>query len=102
MRESLSHTGPQNGRPKFPHGASRAYILSRAIGVGLTKTEPTAARLLLEAKESTAVARANVDVAHAEIAARLAIAFRRDALAEPWPSSLEPISESGGSPSYIT
>jgi len=45
------------------------------------------------------MALADADVAHTEIAARIAIAFRRGALAEPWPSSPEPTTGSGGSPS---
>jgi len=48
------------------------------------------------------MALADAYVAHGEIAAKLAIPFQCSALAEPWPPSPEPISESGGSPSYIT
>jgi hypothetical protein len=48
------------------------------------------------------MALANANPAHRKIAARLTIAFQRSALAEPWPPSLEAMSESGGLPARVS
>jgi hypothetical protein len=49
-----------------------------------------------------AMALANANRAHGEIATRLTIPFQRCALAEPWPASLEPISGDGRDPACVT
>jgi hypothetical protein len=81
------------------------YLLSAAIVLRNAKSAVTV-RLFLSAKASgqhpAAMALANANRAHRQIAARLTIPFQRSALAEPWPASLEPIFGDGRDPACVT
>jgi hypothetical protein len=81
------------------------FPLSAAIVLRNAKSAVTV-RLFPAAKASgqhpAAMALANANPAHRQIAARLTIPFQRSALAEPWPASLEAMFGDGRDPACVT
>ena len=99
---SLAAQSPVNFRAML---SARTFQILQ-LASRLSKSETAAVRPSLEAKAGdqhpAPMALADADPAHGEIAARLAIAFRRGALSEPRPTSLEPISYGKGLPHCVT